>query len=357
MTDLDMHWREKWRTGSGPYEEWQKTEGIPVVKGFLVDDLTTVPVEPWRRMGGLGTFLNLDGAGAGLDSYVCEIPPAGSLKPQKHLFEETIVILKGRGATSIWREDGVKQTFEWQEGSLFSPPINVWYQLFNGRGDQPVRYWAVTTAPLVFTLFRSADFVFNDRFEFTDRYTGEQDYFTASGKALTPRVWQTNFVSDVYNFKLNPYSERGAGGTNIKFELVNNTLMPHISQFPVGTYKKAHRHAPGAHIIILNGSGYTLLWPEGQPRTRVNWRKNSMFVPPDQWYHQHFNPGSEPARYLAISWPGMILSRTKGAGDVDQEEGGRQISYASESPEILKIFENELAASGLKPKPLETWRK
>lgn len=280
MTDPNLHWREKRIKGLGPYEEWQQSEGIPRTGGFFVEDLCTVPVKPWKRTGGLGAFINLDGAGGAADSYVCEIPPAGSLKPQKHLYEESILILKGRGATTVWQEGEPKQTFEWQEGSLFAPPLNAWYQLFNGQADKPVRFWSVTTAPLVFSVFRNPDFVFNTPFEFADRYRGEQDFFRASGKALTVRVWETNFVPDVNNFKLNPWKERGAGGTNISFELGNNTMRPHISQFPVGTYKKAHRHGPGAHIVVLSGSGYSLLWPEGKPATRVDWHKNSMFIPP-----------------------------------------------------------------------------
>ncbi|MDO8636113.1 MAG: cupin domain-containing protein, partial [Dehalococcoidia bacterium] len=116
-----------------PYDLWQESEGIPIVRGYHIEDLKKVPVKPWSRKGGLGTFINLEGAEQADDAYICEIPPGGSLKPQKHLFEEMIVILQGRGATTIWNEGGAKQTFEWQEGSMFSPPLNVWHQHFNGQ--------------------------------------------------------------------------------------------------------------------------------------------------------------------------------------------------------------------------------
>ena len=36
-------------------------------------------------------------------------------------------------------------------------------------------------------------------------------------------------------------------------ELAQNSMGAHISQFQPGTYKKAHRHGPGAHVIILDG--------------------------------------------------------------------------------------------------------
>lgn len=360
MTNPELHWRNKWESEKrGPYEHWQEKEGIPCIRGFFVEDLSTVPVEPWERLGGKGTFINLDGAGGACDCYVCEIPPGAALKPQKHLFEETVLVLKGRGATTIWHESGSKQTFEWQEGSLFAPPINTWYQHFNGQGNVAARFVSVTTAPLSFNIYRNPEFVMNNPFKFTDRYAGEKGAFSGKGKAYAFRVWETNFVPNVFNYTLQSWKERGYASTNIMFELAGNTMKPHISEFPVGTYKKAHRHGPGAHVIILNGIGYSLLWPdEGKPRTKVDWHKYSMFVPPDFWYHQHFNSGKEPARYFAVTW-GLLRVNFSVIARVDAsiEEAGNQIEYEKENPEIMSIFKSELAKSGIQPKSLQEWRK
>lgn len=76
------------------------------------------------------------------NACVCEIPAGSRTKPQRHLFEELIFVLSGRGAMTVWQEGGNKQTFEWHEGSLFSPPLNAWHQHFN-PGTEPARYLAL----------------------------------------------------------------------------------------------------------------------------------------------------------------------------------------------------------------------
>ena len=86
-------------------------------------------------------YLNLEGTEGVNDCYVCEIPPGQSLEAQKHLFEEMIFVISGRGATTVWRDGGRKQTFEWGEGSLFSPPLNTRYQHFNGQETNPSGCW------------------------------------------------------------------------------------------------------------------------------------------------------------------------------------------------------------------------
>ncbi len=344
-----------------PYEKWMEAEGLPIIKGYAVQDLTAIALEPWPRRGGSGAFIDLIGNEQSCGTYLCEIPPGKSLEPEKHLYEERILILNGRGATAIWNEGGPKQTFEWHDWSLFAIPLNAWYQHFNGQGDKPVRYLAVTSAPMVMNLFHNMDFVLNNDFVFRDRYGGEEDYFSSKGKLLAykrNKVLESNFIPDVRSIKLHEWKERGAGGTNIFFEMANNSMGGHISEFPVATYKKAHRHGAGAHVIMLSGKGYELMWPEGQPWVRLDWQTGSLFVPPDRWFHQHFDTSREPARYLALH----LLSKKHPFGkvfgfDVSIRLGGDQIEYEDEDPRIRRLYEEELAKEGLELRMPPTPRK
>jgi oxalate decarboxylase/phosphoglucose isomerase-like protein (cupin superfamily) len=337
------------------YEKWLEKEGIDIITGYTVDNVCQLKLKPWERKGGAGIFVNLEGNGQTNDAYICEIPPGEKLKPQRHLFEELIFVVQGRGATTFWNTSGQKRFLEWQTGSLFSPPLNVWHQHFNTQGDKPARYLAVTTAPTVMNLFHNHDFVFNNNFIFEDRYNEKEGYFSSQGHEYPGKagnIWESNFIPDVNNFQLQDLAKRGAGGKAINFEISNNTLCAHISEFPLGTYKKAHRHGPGAHVIILSGEGYTLLWREGGAIERCDWHAGSIVVPPNRWFHQHFNTGRTPARYLALRWEGMKYRtglQTELCG-VSVKQGGDQIEYEDEDPSIIKMFREELDRKGIEAK-------
>lgn len=82
---------------------------------------------------------------------------------------------------------------------------------------------------------------------------------------------------------------------------------------------------------------------------RVDWRDGSLFVPPAWWFHQHFNTGAEPARYLALK--AGDSKKFKGILQHAQTEtsvklGGDQIEYEDEDPEIRRLYREELAKSG-----------
>jgi hypothetical protein len=249
-----------------PYQRWVRSERLDLIDARYVRNLRTVELKSWVRRGGRGVFLNHDASRTTNDCYICEIPPAGKLAPHRQMYEEMVFILDGRGSTTVWNHAGQRVTFEWQAGAIFGIPINCWHQHFNGSGQAPVRYVAVTNAPSVINLFADLEFIFGQEHDFKSRFSGEPDYF-ATGKELEGCKLTTNFIPDALNLPLPRADVRGAGGGHIRFNLAKASLDAHISQFPVATYKKAHAHAAGAHVIILSGEGYSLLWHDlnGEP--------------------------------------------------------------------------------------------
>ncbi len=337
------------------YDLWQKEEGVPVYGGFYIEDLKAIELGPWERKGGKGAFVNLEGTGGVNDMHVVELAPQGHSAPERHVYEEMTYVLSGHGATTVWFEEGHKQTFEWGTGSLFAIPVNATYQHFNGSGTEGARYVSVTNSPTVMRMFHNNEFVFNNPFHFKDRFNDPNGYFAGEGKLYRRRfnhVLATNFISDVHSLKLHTWAQRGGGGSNVMIELADNSMGAHISQFGIGMYKKAHRHGPGAHVIILDGDGYSLLWPrEFADHHKCDWRPGAVVVPPDGWFHEHFNSGNRPARYLALRYTGLkhrqptAVQQSEGA-DVSVKDGGWQIEYEDEDPAVHQLFEAELRSHG-----------
>src|SRR5258708_7003032 len=247
-----------------PYTRWVRGEGLEIIAAHHVPSLHIVELKPWARRGGAGVYLNHDASRTSNDCYVCEIPAGQKLAPQRQLFEEMIYVLAGRGSSTVWNDAGQRITFEWKAGSLFAIPLNTWHQHFNGSGREPARYVAVTNTPAVINLYEDVDFVFNTKYDFKNRFSGEPDYFSNKGeqKGL---LLETNFVADAVNLPLISAKERGAGGGHLRFNLVHGAVQSHISQFPRGTYKKGQAPGPGAHVRRLPRQGYTLIVPQGRP--------------------------------------------------------------------------------------------
>ncbi len=67
-----------------------------------------------------------------------------------------------------------------------------------------------------------------------------------------------------------------------------------------------------------------------------------MLSPKAGEFHQHFNTGDGPARYLKIR-PGALNSEHWNGGAPDQ------IDYADEDPQIYKAYAEECARNGRTP--------
>lgn len=343
-----------------PYYAWQAHEEIPTSTGLRIEDLNTVPLTPWERVGGDAAFINLGTRpGETTSAYMCEIPAGGNLKPMSMMCEQFVYVVSGRGATTVWHEGGDRQIVEWHEGAFVSLPTNVRFQHFNGS-DEPARLLSYYDMPTIMNIFPSEEFMFHNPIQFRDRFTGADTFFSGEGELLSVpgksfRVWKTNYVPDARAIELYEWKERGAGGLNIMLDMAGSRIHTHISQFPVGTYKKAHVDPQtrgtdpggGSLLLILEGVGFSLVWGPGDKEfKRLDWKRNSLIISPAGFYHQHFNTGASPARYLAMVGA-TGRNRQRGSfADVSEREGGGQIEYADENPEVHRIFEEDVLKNG-----------
>src|SRR5262245_15314472 len=101
-----VHWHEPragQRAGFGkfgrpktPYDLFMEQEGIPVFRDIGVRRVQDLPLAEWRRLGGRGTYIQLHGTEGKWGCYVVEVPGAGALHPEKHLYEEIFYVVEGR---------------------------------------------------------------------------------------------------------------------------------------------------------------------------------------------------------------------------------------------------------------------
>ena len=109
-------------------------------------------------------------------------------------------------------------------------------------------------------------------------------------------------------------------------------------------------------MILLNGEGYSLMWTEGEEPRRYDWEIGTLIVPPNKTFHQHFNTGPTPARYLAFKHWSPRNAQGVPMSWISRRLGGYQIDYADESPALRKMYADALARHGLKPQMDEAYK-
>ncbi len=345
------------RNRVSPYQQWMQEQGIPIHRGFYHPDLREVEVAPWSARECNACFLELVGSENVAEARVTQIAPGQTLPPLKFALDEAVYVLDGRGTTTVWIENGPRKTFEWQKHSLFMLPHGATHQITNMQGDRPARLLHYNYLPVAMSALQDPTFFFNNEHTGGNPFGATDGEFYSeasvvrnedqSRKVRSTSLWYGNFFPDMRAWdRLNPFYGRGAGGTVVSIQFPGSQMSCHMSVFPAQSYKKGHRHGPGYVIVIPAGEGYSIMWQEGKENERVviPWHEASVFVPPFRWFHQHFNVGQAPARYLAFH-PLPVLM---GSGEQIQDRARDQIEYPNEDPWIRQKFEEELGQRGLK---------
>ena len=133
-------------------------------------------------------------------------------------------------------------------------------------------------------------------------------------------------------------------------------------------------HSAAKNTSHLDGEGYVLAWDSalgsrpyaaghGDQVHKVNWKKDSIYVPPNAYFHQHLNTGPGPAKHIAVYGERLPLGFRPVITDDGpqnmrpQSEGGTLIEYEDEDPRVRADFEAILRSNGIECKmPPVTYR-
>ena len=152
----------------GESKAWKKgTENRPLYQGLL-EDAASAPARnakrakvvhpedmPWEmsRQGLLKHLMNeaMNTRMETVDAYMQIIPPGSKSGKHRHLAEECLYVLEGKGYdlhqdcdveitdTYHWKPQDEVKRYDWEAGDVIYIPPNTIHQHFNADPDRPVR--------------------------------------------------------------------------------------------------------------------------------------------------------------------------------------------------------------------------
>jgi hypothetical protein len=235
-------------------------------------------------------------------------------------------------------------------------PLNAWHQEFNGSGTESCKILFGTNMAHVMNLYHNLDFIFNNPYSFTDRYSHNMPrFFEDDGKHWGLRIYETNFIPDIRRFNLDPYPERGNRTAIMRISMANTSLGMHVMSVSEGTYATAHRHQAGAHVIVVEGEGYELLYMPGREndRQKVVAKPYAVVAPKLNEFHHHFNSGKGEYKMLAFRGGGVrygtgrMYDPNVTAQSADVNAWSYMIPFEQEDPRIREEYYAELDKNGV----------
>jgi mannose-6-phosphate isomerase-like protein (cupin superfamily) len=94
-----------------------------------------------------------------LDAYIQELPPDGASGKHRHMAEEFVFVLEGRGFSLhwdveltgmddsgfLWKMQDKPKRFDWEAGDWMYIPANTAHQHFNADGEEVARFLSATS--------------------------------------------------------------------------------------------------------------------------------------------------------------------------------------------------------------------
>ena len=320
--------------------------------------LKTFPVKFDKEYGAAIARLGEGKYGEGrlvqMDATLVELPPGGTLPAHKHLYEEMIYIVSGKGYTNIWPagSNGAakKKRYDWSATDVLSPSLNAWHETVNASSTEPARFVVMTAAPLLRRMFGDISFATKSDQVFEDRWNKglqEPKYLERpgrnGGKVDMSLMSIGHFIPNMASMKMpiafgDPtYPEEGInvvpptdaskgsdalGGMagNRMFEWQNREyIIDKAGTHELGT----HHHSWEVVYICPKGDMETYLTPlgKGQTKRTIKWSEGDLMITEADEIHQHYSE-HKGTRFLQFKLSGYF--RGVGIGGVDA--GGDGVS-------------------------------
>ena len=378
------HWHEPTggkRAGFGkfgrpktPYDLFMESEGIPVFRDIGVSKVQNLPLAPWKRIGGRGTYIQLHGTEGKWGCYVVEVPGAGALNPEKHMYEE--IYLRGRRPRHRPRSGSTataSATCSNGRRARCSRSRSTPCTASSTPARRPALLLGGTTAPNLMNLINNVGAIFDNPYQFRDRFSGADDFYKYKDdiepdpvRGLAMR--RTNFVPDIVNCDL-PLDNRRSPGYPPRRAVHDRqhvlSLDRPARERPLLQGARAHL---GGGADLHQGQGLHLHWPERSASTRGRTARPDQVKRVDyepvgmvsaapggaRWFHQHFGASKEPLRLTAWFGPHNPGREPGPPGEkhidytaMDIPEGGSAIPYWMEDPYIKKEYDERLSREGV----------
>ena len=301
-----------------PYQDWLERESVPVVNSRMIN-LFELTLAPWARFGMDGAACHVEGRCDYLTTFVFELKPGQSSAPARNVHETCTYVLSGSGKSVFTLSDGRSINVEWAAGEAFSAPVNA-SCIHTADAGAPARIVSFTDLRYLMGLYRNEAFLFENAAPMTRR----QNESVAAG--LSAPVLKMELVRNRGSLAL----AAGSIGCDI------TELAPHSAD-------PAARQMQGAHLLCLSGSGFSLSFDsETSPLTRVDWAPGVLIGLPSMSFHQHFNVGDSPARFMKVELGSLtspiFRSRRSAYGDETvYASGSATISREDERSDVAAL--------------------
>jgi quercetin dioxygenase-like cupin family protein len=239
----------------------------------------------------------------------------------RHTVEAVIYIKQGRGYSVI---DGKR--YDWEAGDFICVPYFAWHRHVN-TGIEEMHYIACTTQPFSRAMGVAVyeDERYPEYWVFAQKGEGAMTTLIPGGAEVPASVEPPSLegnggsrASSLYEEQLRFASDEElkrrqakvfVKGKDLRMEKTRmgplayvvdprigfhvKTVSTLVAEIPPGGRSGAHRHLYEEIEYVLSGQGYSVIEDR-----KYEWKEGDALSIPMFGWHQHFNSGSKPARFL-----------------------------------------------------------